>query len=110
MNLPQMYEYLFKTKLSDPDDMQWFCQEKDATCWDKLHKYYIPNGLFPTLSQIELMKLSASDQFCHVIKKSKLYKERDFSIKLYRDRGFIFDAGKTKAPVNVATAAKAGKR
>lgn len=25
---------------------QWLCQNSDATCWDKLHHFYIPKGLF----------------------------------------------------------------
>ena len=51
VNTPHMYEYLYKKKLLLPDTMEWFCQTKDATCWDKLHNYYAPNGLFPTLTQ-----------------------------------------------------------
>jgi hypothetical protein len=80
--------------------LKWICPDKDLTCWEKLHHYYVPNGLFPSLAQIKQTNLDMKKkEFFTTIKNSELYKSREKAIQKYEKRtGVAFDDnGKRKA-------------
>ena len=86
-----MFEWLKKRRSLPAESLKWYADFPDATCWEKLHFYYIPKGLFPGLEDIiknpNVIKKSG---FCNPIKSSGLYEAREAHIELYTSRGFTF--------------------
>ncbi len=66
---------------------KWYTDMPDYTCWEKLHFYYVPKFLFPSLEVIEkddsLVKKSS---YCGTIKNSSLYAKREKHLKMFKGR------------------------
>jgi hypothetical protein len=76
------------------ESLEWFANMPNATCWEKLHFYYVPKGLFPSRSAIaEDHSLVKKSGYCSTIKSSTLYQKREIHIKLFKDR---FTTGEVK--------------
>jgi hypothetical protein len=48
----KLFEWLKKRCSLTAESLKWYADFLDATCWEKLHFYYIPKGLFPSLQDI----------------------------------------------------------
>jgi hypothetical protein len=92
-----MVEWLKKRRSVTPESLAWYADMPDATCWEKLHFYYVPNDLFPGQNELEnnpnLVKKSG---YCNPIKSSDLYEKREAHVELYNLKGHNF-IGKEKA-------------
>lgn len=84
---PKMVDWILKYYKLQAEDLKWFCPNRDLTCWEKLHHFYVPNGLFPALRTIQETNMDEKKkEFFLAIKSSKMYKARNNSIKLYEDK------------------------
>ena len=61
---------------SDVTDFSWQAPMPGASCWDKMHKFYIPQGLFRAAVQEEPMVPGQNMAFQCCSVSSKLYKKR----------------------------------
>lgn len=57
------------------EEMRWLCTSFNATCWQKAHQFYIPNGLWGKAPTLESDRLGCPRTKSFAI-KSYLYKER----------------------------------
>jgi hypothetical protein len=65
---------LKRTDGSDVTDYSWRAAMPEASCWDKMHNFYIPNGLFRDCTGTTTLNENMEFQCCRV--SSKLYKRR----------------------------------
>ena len=96
-----MVEWLIRRYKLKPEQLKWFCPNKDLTCWEKLHQYYIPLGLFPTLVSIKGVNMDAKkNEFFLAIKGSDLYRARENCVAVYEKHtglSFAEDSKKRQA-------------
>jgi hypothetical protein len=79
----EVVEWLKKWHLVMDESLQWYADLLDATCWEKLRFYYVPNGLFPYMREIvSNPKLIKKSGFCNPIKSSNLYLKQEVHIEL----------------------------
>ena len=55
------------------DSVNWVPLMFEGTCWEKLHQWYVPQGLFPSIEQL---KQHAPKKFCAAFKKHPFYIDR----------------------------------
>jgi hypothetical protein len=94
---PKMVDWLLKYYKLQAEDLKWFCPNRDLMCWEKLHHFCVPNGLFLALRIIQETNMDQKKkEFFLAIKGSKMYKARN-NIKLYEDKtGCTFESQKRK--------------
>ena len=94
----ELVEWLKSKRRSvSEESFEWYADWPDATCWEKLHFYYGPKGLFPSRSAIaEDDSLVKKSGYCGTIKSSTLYQKREVHIKMFKDRS---TAGEVKEKV-----------
>jgi hypothetical protein len=69
------------------ESIEWYAKKPNATCWEKLHFYYVPKGLFPSRNTIaEDDSVVKKSGYCGTIKSSTLYQKREIHIKMFRNR------------------------
>lgn len=89
----KMVEWLVQQKGVSAENLNWFCPISDATCWEKLHHFYVPNGLFPNLKKLEKKEAEGKLKgFSNALKKSAFFLARKESIAYYESRGYKFKA------------------
>ena len=92
-----LVEWLKKRRSVTDESLDWYADLLDATCWEKLHFYYVPNGLFPNMHQIvSNPKLIKKSGFCNPIKSSNLYLKREVHVELYTSKGYTFEGRKER--------------
>jgi hypothetical protein len=64
----------YMTKYHGQDTVYWCCPDLDLTCWEKLHQFYIPSGLFPSLAQLQERR---PNSFCNCFKTHDFYMQRN---------------------------------
>lgn len=88
-----MVKWLAQQRSVSTESLNWFCPTPDATCWEKLHHFYVPNGLFPNLKKLERKEQEGKLKgFCNAIKKSAIFRARKDSIAYYESKGNKFKA------------------
>lgn len=60
-------------------DWSWMCKNHTLSCWEKLHQYYIPKGLFTTPT-VEISPDSYHS--AHIKKSNCVYKQKQQALKL----------------------------
>ena len=61
-------------------DWSWICPNKEMTCWDKFHTFYLPKGVF-TLSHKQNTD-DMDNMFVTVNRKSNEYKQKRTALLL----------------------------
>jgi hypothetical protein len=77
------------------ESVNWCCPELDLTCWEKLHQFYIPSGLFPSLAQLQVRRPNG---FCSCFKSHDFYIQRsNCAMQYFEDTGKKVDGANVTA-------------
>ena len=84
-----------KVRCSEIDDWSFLCSDSETSCWEKAHKFYIPNKLFSLKKEVRITESIEKTDISKFDRNSLLFLQRKNAI-LGIENGYNCLSGKKK--------------